>query len=619
MVNCHTPGGTAVAVKGRKIALVGNPNVGKSVVFGNLTGVYAEVSNFPGTTIGVHQGKLGEDAVYDTPGTYSIASFNEEERVARSLVIEADLIVNVVGAPHLERDLFLTLQLLDLGIPMIVVLNMMDDARSQGVHVDVEGLSRELGVPVLPAVAVKRQGMDDIRSGLDEARSVPLHPGLESRIRDAGLEGLPRAEAVLLLEGDPETARARGVEPLPYRDAIYRWRRARVDALVAGVVTRTHVGASLRARVGYWMMHPVTGLPLLAVTLFAMYEVLGVLVAGRVVAFTEGVVGKELWVPFVQGLVQRLFAPGSVMETILTGEYGLLTMTFTYMFGVILPLVIGFYLLLAVLEDSGYLPRIAVLLDNALQRVGLNGRAVIPMILGLGCVTMATMSTRVLNSKRERMIATFLLALAIPCSAQLGVIMGILAAIGAGWYALAFVGIIFSVFVVAGTALSRLIPGQSTDLLLDIPPLRVPRLDNVLKKTFSKAWLFAKEVTLFFAIGALLLSVLQLTGALTGIQSALAPLTEDWLHMPREAATAFVMGFVRRDFGAAGLYQLPLTQMQSLAALVTITLFVPCIASVLVIMKERGTRYLVAAWGTSVVAAFLVAGIVTRIGELVTG
>jgi ferrous iron transport protein B len=289
-------------------------------------------------------------------------------------------------------------------------------------------------------------------------------------------------------------------------------------------------------------------------------------------------------------------------------------MTVTYLFGVILPLVIGFYLLLAVLEDSGYLPRIAVMLDNLLQRVGLNGRAVIPMILGLGCVTMATISTRVLNSKRERMIATFLLALAIPCSAQLGVILGILAAIGTGWYAIAFVATIFTVFVVAGTLLARFIPGQSTDLLLDIPPVRAPRLDNVLRKTFTKATMFIREVALFFAIGALLLSILQTTGALQAVQDLLAPLTVRWLALPKEAATAFVMGFVRRDFGAAGLYELSLTPMQALASLVVITLFVPCIASVLVIMKERGYKYLVAAWVTSIASAFLVGGIVAQIG-----
>jgi ferrous iron transport protein B len=292
------------------------------------------------------------------------------------------------------------------------------------------------------------------------------------------------------------------------------------------------------------------------------------------------------------------------------------------MLGVILPLVIGFYLLMAVLEDSGYLPRIAVMADSLFKRVGLNGRAVIPMILGFGCVTMATISVRVLGSRRERAIATYLMALAVPCSAQLGVILGILAAMGGGWWLLAYVGTIFTVFVGVGMLLGRFITGESSDLLLDIPPVRLPRVDNVLRKTLNKSYMFIREVTVYFTLGALLLAIMQVTGLLQGVQRALAPLTEMWLGLPAETATAFVMGFVRRDFGAAGLYQgetldIALTPMQSLVALVALTLFVPCIASVMIILKERGTRYATVAWIGTLVTAFFVAGIVARIGEIV--
>jgi ferrous iron transport protein B len=221
------------------------------------------------------------------------------------------------------------------------------------------------------------------------------------------------------------------------------------------------------------------------------------------------------------------------------------------------------------------------------------------------------------------MIITYLMALAVPCSAQLGVIIGILAILGGGMYTLAYAGTIFLTFVVAGTLLARFIPGQSTDLLLDIPPVRMPRPGNVLRKTVTRAYMFTKEVSLFFGLGALLLSVMQITGALKAVQDGLTPLTENWLKLPAETATAFVMGFVRRDFGAAGLYQgddlnILLTPMQSLVALVAITLFVPCIASVLIILKERGTRYLVATWLGAIATAFLVAGVVARFGEVLT-
>ncbi len=613
-------GATEAPSGGKKVVLAGNPNTGKSILFNYLSGLYAEVSNFPGTTVEVYQGRLGEAAVFDTPGIYGVSSFNEEERVACSLILKADVVINVVNAAHLERDLFLTLQLIDMGLPIVVALNMMDEARGQGMDIDLDLLSSLLGVSVFPTVATRKKGLEELRRGLDQAQVGPCHSELEEWLAEVNNGDLSRAEAVLLLEGDQATAQACGLEPLGHRDELYGWRRRRVNQIVAQAVKRTSDGLSWQSHLGYWMMHPLIGIPLLLATLFVMYKVLGELVAGDVVGFTEETVGQGLWEPWIRGLVEKVVAQGSVLEAILVGEFGVLTMTVTYLFGVIFPLVVGFYLMLAVLEDSGYLPRIATMVDSLLQRMGLNGRAVVPMILGLGCVTMATISVRILGSRRERMIATYLMALAIPCSAQLGVILGILAAIGGGWYALAYAGTIFGVFVIVGMLLARIVPGHSTDLLLDLPPVRLPRLDNVLRKTFTKARMFMKEVALFFVLGALLLTALQITGALEGIQGALAPLTEKWLRLPPETATAFVMGFVRRDFGAAGLYQgedlnIVLTPLQSLVALVALTLFVPCIASVLIILKERGARYLAAAWVGTLATAFLVAGIVAQIGE----
>jgi len=269
--------------------------------------------------------------------------------------------------------------------------------------------------------------------------------------------------------------------------------------------------------------------------------------------------------------------------------------------------------LMSTLEDSGYLPRIAALSDRLMSGIGLNGRAVIPMILGFGCITMATMTTRILGSERERRIATALMAFAIPCSAQLGVVVALLAAAGGGTIAIAYGAIMVLIFGVLGLALDRVLPGKSTDLLIDLPPLRLPRPRNVLTKTYHKTVMFLKEVSLYFVAGALLLSILEITGALAALQGLLAPLTVGWLALPAAASDAFVMGFVRRDFGAAGLYDLGLTGTQILVALVTITLFVPCIASVLIILKERGRLFTAAVWFGSVGLAFFVGGVVARL------
>ncbi|MBC7324242.1 MAG: ferrous iron transporter B, partial [Moorella sp. (in: Bacteria)] len=285
---------------------------------------------------------------------------------------------------------------------------------------------------------------------------------------------------------------------------------------------------------------------------------------------TEEVIMQGYYEPFIRNLVSSWLLPSSVLGAILIGEFGVLTMTVTYILGLLLPLVLGFYLSLSALEDSGYLPRIAVLVDRMLMRLGLNGRGIIPIILGFGCVTAATITTRLLGNNRERRIATFLLALAIPCSAQLAVITSMLGRLGPG-YTSAYVLLIAGILILAGTALNHLLRGQPSDLLIDVPPLRLPQPVNVLKKTAARTKNFLQEATPLFAAGALLIGILQVTGLLTALQNLLAPVTVNWLQLPKETATAFIMGFVRRDFGAAGLYTLPLTPPQTLVALVTIT------------------------------------------------
>lgn len=599
-----------------RLVLAGNPNVGKSVVFNRLTGTYVDVSNFPGTTVEIMRGRHAEWEVLDTPGVYGVGSFNDEEAVARDVILEADVIVNVVDAVHPERDLFLTLQLIDMGLPLVVALNMADEARAQGVAIDRDLLEDLLGVPVVETVAVDNKGLEALVARLAEARV-----GNADRVTETGL--LPvaartgtRATALLVLEGDEEIAARFGLEPGDMRESIYSRRRERVNDIVGHVLSTSDEGLSLGARLSRIMLEPLTGLPLLAGLLAVVYVVLGVWVAGDVVGFTEETLMLGYWEPFVRGVVASLAAESTAAYAFLAGEFGVLTMTVTYLLGVILPLVAGFYLLMAVLEDSGYLPRIAALADRALTGIGLNGRAIIPLILGLGCVTMGTLTTRILGSKRERFIATALMAIAVPCSAQVAVIAALMARVG-GWYAAGYFAVLLAIFAGVGTLLDRLTPGASTDLLIDLPPLRLPRPGNVLKKTGIKVWGFMREVALFFLAGTALISVLDITGALTAIQRAAAPLTVSWLHLPAEAATAFVMGFVRRDFGAAGFFTMDLSDPQLFVAMVTITLFVPCIASMMVILKERGWRYLTGLFAASIGVAFLVGGLLARALEVI--
>ena len=595
----------------RTVVLAGNPNVGKSVVFNALTGVYVDVSNFPGTTVELTKGAIGGRDLVDTPGVYGVSSYNDEESVARDVIMDADVVVNVVDAVHIERDLFLTLQLIDMGKPMAVALNMADEARQRGVAIDRDLLEDLLGVPVVETVATKGQGISELRDSIDAARVGHADFHVEPELIAMAARTGTRAEALLVLEGDHIVAERHGIEPGTLRDEIYVHRRARVDDIVGHVLTETTQGASFSAKLSHAMMHPLTGVPMLLVLLYVMYVVLGVWIAGGLVGVLEEGLMLGYWVPFIEGAVGSMLPASSAVYALLVGEFGVLTMAPTYLIGVILPLVSGFYLLMAVLEDSGYLPRIAALADRSLSAIGLNGRAVIPLILGLGCVTMGTLTTRILGSRRERFIATALMAIAVPCSGQLAVIVALMAGVGLGYAAL-YGAVLLGIFIIIGTVLAKVTPGTTTDLLIDLPSLRVPRVDNVVRKSATKVWHFMVEVALFFVAGAVLITLLDITGALAWITQAALPLTVGWLGLPPEAATAFVMGFVRRDFGAAGFFTMSLTAQQLVVAMVTVTLFVPCIASIMVILKERGWAYLAGLLAGSLGIAFLVGGLLAR-------
>ena len=376
-------------------------------------------------------------------------------------------------------------------------------------------------------------------------------------------------------------------------------------------MTETDDKASFSVKLGRLMLRPLTGIPMLIATLILVFMFVGVFMGQTVVELTEEKIMEGIYRPFIADLTGKVIPADSFLGQILAGEFGLLTMTPVYILGLLLPLVVGFYLMLSILEDSGYLPRIAVLTDKVMTRVGLNGRAIIPTILAFGCFTAATMTTRLLGSRRERFIATALLGLTIPCSAQLGVIAGMLSSLGLP-YILFYVFVLLLLFGLVGRLLNRLLPGESTGLLIDLPPIRLPGVKNVLKKTFVKTKMFLKEATPLFALGALIISLLQYFGILEAIQAAIAPLTEQWLMLPKEMATVFIMGMIRRDFGAAGLSSLALTGPQLMTALITITLFVPCIASVIVIFKERSKGEAAVIWLGSLVSAFLVGGLVAR-------
>jgi ferrous iron transport protein B len=592
--------------------------VGKSALFNALTGLYVDVSNFPGTTVNMCYGHLGKDIIIDTPGIYGISSFNAEEKLASELILSSDLVINVVDAAHLERDLFLTLHLIDCGIPLVIALNMVDEAGNCGVTVDYVKLENLLGVPVVPTVAVEKKGLHQLLGRIAEARRGKTAGSLWGRLEKmAGLYGISPGEALLLLEGDREVAGRLNIVPGLERGVLYSQRRERANMIAAGVTFEMPGATGFSTRLGRLTIRPLTGIPILILVLAAVYLLVGVFFAQILVEFTEGTIMHGYYEPAVKSIVTGFVNLDSPLGIILAGQFGLLTMTFTYLFGLLTPLVLGFFLVISLLEDTGYMPRIAILVDRSLSPLGLNGLAIIPLILGFGCVTMASITTRLLQSDRERLIAIFLLALAVPCSAQLAFVTAVLTKLGF-FYLILFILIILSVMVGAGSLLCSILPGQSTPLLVDLPPLRLPRLENVFTKAWMRSWDFLKEALPLFMGGALFLSLLKVTGLLHTLQSLMEPLTVGWLYLPMESANAFIMGFIRRDFGTAGILSIPLQAEQQFVALVTLTLFVPCIATVMVIFKERGWRQALIIWPLIIAIAFLVGGVVARMLDVLS-
>ncbi len=635
---------TAATTERGTIVLVGSPNVGKSVLWNNLTGAYVTVSNYPGTTVEIARGicQVGgfRYEVIDSPGMYSMIPLSEEERVARNILIEArpEVVLHVINASNIERMLLLTFQLIEAGLPLIVVLNMMDEAEAQGLQFDVPALERELGVPVVATVSTTGEGLDELRRRIAEGkldapvgrfRYAPSH-GLCPEESVAHIEALlpddfgvsRRCIALLLLQNDEEInqvvrrrapehydairdildeARERTGKPVDY--VLTLQRRSWAGEMRARTVAHTDAERPFAEKLSRLMTHPLTGLPIvLAILYFGFYRFVGVFGAGTVVDFIEGTIFEGYVNPVVQGAVERV-VPWAALQDLIAGEYGVITLGVRYAVALILPIVTFFFLLFSFIEDVGYLPRLALLLDRLLKKVGLSGRAVIPMVLGFGCDTMATMVTRTLSTRRERTIAILLLSVAVPCSAQLGVIMAMLS--GVPWALLIWAVVIGGVYLLTGSIAAWLIPGRPAPFYVEIPPLRWPKLSNILTKTYARVKWYFREVLPLFLVASVLIWFGRLTGVFQVVIGWLEHPTR-WIGLPPEAAKAFLFGFFRRDYGVAGLYDLNeeglLTGGQLVVAAVALTLFLPCIAQVMMTVKEKG-------WKRSIAVLFCALGV----------
>lgn len=626
---CH--GAPQVSTDGLPlIAIVGTPNVGKSVLFNTLTGVYVTVSNYPGTTVEVTRGKGRfsdlETGVMDTPGMYGLLPITEEERVARQILLSENptTIIHVVEMKNIERMLPMTMQLIEAGLPVVLVLNLMDEAERIGFSVDIPALEKALGIPVFATALASGRGAKELKSAIGRLLTQPTFVRPTARICypervQEGIEAIQsrlhgsytlslRAIAVLLLQNDAEVAEMvqtrepdGGAEVLPMMRKIQdgftqplsylivREQRHAAEQILEPLITRPTVRPNTFAtRLSAAMINPVTGLPLLAIALYVLYQFVGVFGAQTLVGLLEENLFEKIINPFFNQVINAIF-PWQVIRDLFGGEFGLLTLGVRYAVALVLPIVGTFFLAFSVIEDSGYLPRLAMLIDRVFKRIGLNGRAVIPMVLGFGCDTMATIVTRTLETRRERLLATILLSLAIPCSAQLGVMLALLS--GNSWGLLVWVAVIIGVFLLVGWTSAKLMPGERPTFYIELPPLRLPSLQNVFVKTYTRMEWYLREVFPLFLLASVLIWIGNLTGLFALALQALTPVVR-LLGLPDQTAQAFLFGFFRRDYGAAGLYDMRaiLTGGQIVVATVTMTLFIPCVAQVAVTVKERGWK-----------------------------
>lgn len=559
------------------ILLMGNPNVGKSAVFSRLTGANVIASNYPGTTVEFTEGRLkldgGSAQVIDVPGTYTLDAASPAEEVAVEMVEKASVIVDVVDATNLERNLNLALQLLKTGKPVMVVLNMWDDATGRGIRIDVEKLEERLGVPVVATCALSGEGIKRLKERLPEAR-----PGK------------------LTFEEDE------------------KWHV--IGDIVEEVQQVTHRHPTFGEKISHASVHPVWGILLALLVLFLSFEVVRYVGEG-LIGYVFEPLFDTLWLPVMTKL-STLLGGNGILHDILIGQlvegeidfgqsFGLLTSGLFIPFGAVLPYIFAFYLVLSLLEDVGYLPRLGVLVDNVMHRLGLHGLSIVPMMLGLGCNVPGALASRVLETRKERFIASTLMAICVPCMAQIAMVAGLLGQHGAAGFLPVF-GTLFLLWIALGMLMKRFTRGETPEILVDIPPYRWPYWKSLLKKLWMRIRWFIREAVPYVLLGIFIVNLLYSLGIIALLSRVFRPVMTVVLGLPAEAVGALLVGFLRKDVAVGMLAPLGLNLRQLIVASVVLTVYFPCVATFVVLFRELGLKDLVKSACIMVVVAFSVGG-----------
>ncbi|HIJ35655.1 MAG TPA: ferrous iron transport protein B [Deltaproteobacteria bacterium] len=625
----------------KKVVIVGLPNTGKTQLFNNLTGKYGLVANCPLTTIELKRADCPINGqtyeVIDTPGLHGLYVDSEEELSVRDLIFSEnpDVIIQCIDANQLKQSFTLSADLLELGAPLVISLNALDETLKKGVRIDSQGLSDLLHVPVVESAALNGRGTKALMEAVGKARvgktGIEYGDALEEGIStiEAGIPTtIPyrRKAASLLLMNDPfvenflegrsdteelgpikrKAAEIRERYPGNIGMAISRKRSEWVDAVTEKVVRRQNVSwrkfAENFARLS---RAPLSGVPILLTIIFAMY-LLVVNVANNIAGWMDGF----LWVPLEAYMVS--ICPPGFWRDFLIGDYGVLSLGLANALITVLPILSVFFLMFNVLEDTGYLPNLCVLTKRIFEKLGLSGAAIMPLVLGFGCKTMATLTTKTIHSKREKFIAIYLIGFCIPCAAQMGLNMSILGRLGAAAFAIAF-SVLTVVEIAAGVILNKTLKKEErSDFIQELPPMRMPSVKAVLVKTYYRLYWFLKESVPVFIYAALALFALDKLGILGAFKMFLSPLMKGLLGLPLEMVDALILCMARHEAAAALIMNLihdgKLDFIQCIVAVTITTMFVPCFANIMAMIKELGTKTALGMTLAINTSAFLIAG-----------
>ena len=568
-----------------KILLMGNPNVGKSAIFSRLTGAHVIVSNYAGTTVEFVKGSMriaGHDVeLVDVPGTYTLNPTNNAERIAVGMLMDRDdedVVLNVVEATNLERSLNLTLQLLSKRTPIVVALSFWDEAKHRGVSIDADELENILGVPCIPICAVTGWGINHLVEKIKEAR------------------------------------------PSSYQySEREKWNE--IGKIVEKVQTLTHRHHTLLERLGDASVKPITGLPIAVAVLFLAFQLIRFIGEGLISHVCEPVF-ETLWSPVMLKLSSLLGSTGFVHDLVigqlLEGQidygqsFGLLTTGLFVPLGAVLPYVLAFYTVLSFLEDFGYLPRLAIMVDTLMHRLGLHGLAIVPMLLGLGCNVPAVLSTRILETRRERFISATILSIGVPCAALQAMVVGLVARHGVANLGIVY-GTLFIVWLTLGVLLNCTTRGESPEIFVEIPPYRIPYLRSLLKKIWMRMKWFVREAVPFVLLGVLLVNILYTLGVIQFVGQITEPVVTQILGLPSDAVGALIIGFFRKDVAVGMLAPLGLTGKQLVIASVVLAMYFPCVATFATLVRELGIADMLKSAGIMIVSSLIVGGLLNLI------